>query len=61
MTYSNPMPAAPVYGNYSPLSPMGTQYIQQPQAAPAPQVPLQRGKILRFGGKDPALQLPRPF
>ena len=39
MTYSNPMPAAPVYGNYSPLSPMGTQYMQQPQAAPAPQVP----------------------
>ena len=39
MTYSSPMPAAPVYGNYSPLSPMGTQYMQQPQAAPAPQVP----------------------
>ena len=37
MTYNNPMPAAPVYGNYSPLSPMGTQYMQQPQAAPAPQ------------------------
>lgn len=34
MTYSNPMPAAPVYGNYSPLSPMGTQYIQ-PTAQPA--------------------------
>lgn len=39
MTYNNPMPAAPVYGNYSPLSPMGTQYMQQPQVAPAPQVP----------------------